>query len=532
MPLTNHLHPYYPDRRKVLKHHPDKLKSKSSAASKASGKPLSKKEEDSFFKCIQRAWEILSDPIKRRQFDSCDPSFDEKTPSTLPKSANFYKTFGAAFERNSHFSKVQPVPSLGDENTPREQVEGFYNFWFNFDSWRTFEWEDEEDKESAESREDKRWLEKKNKAQRAKRKQEDNRRISTMVESAMKFDPRLAKFKEEDRYAKDAKKREREEAERKKKEDAQRKLEEEAETKAREEAEAKAREDEERKGRKAAKEAQRKGRKAVKRLLEEQNYFLPPTANATEIYAQVTKMEAIFEAIGTSIADLELFKQELTNAKSRDAKLSVFTNRCNNPCSAAPVPVEEPKQEPEPVATPVAAPTPKPTAVKWTPKDLQLLTKSIKLFPGGTVERWEKIADYLSHHTNTPRTSAECIKISKQIQSGAIDPALLAQAFVEQENLAIKSRNVTIADPPTVRTDDDEPKSAEPKEDEEASEWSPVQQAQLEAALKEFPAGMFKENPADRWDKIAACVEGKSKKEVKLRMKELADLIKKKKQQA
>ncbi|KAK0246538.1 Zuotin, partial [Friedmanniomyces endolithicus] len=45
-------------RKKVLRHHPDKKA--------ASGK----EEGDQFFKCIQRANDILMDPVKRRQFDS------------------------------------------------------------------------------------------------------------------------------------------------------------------------------------------------------------------------------------------------------------------------------------------------------------------------------------------------------------------------------------------------------------------------------------------------------------------------------
>ena len=39
---------------------------------------------------------------------------------------------------------MQPVPGLGPEDATKEDVEGFYDFWYNFDSWRSFEWMDKE----------------------------------------------------------------------------------------------------------------------------------------------------------------------------------------------------------------------------------------------------------------------------------------------------------------------------------------------------------------------------------------------------
>lgn len=33
---------------------------------------------------------------------------------------------------------------LGAIDAPKEEVENFYNFWYNFDSWRSFEYLDKE----------------------------------------------------------------------------------------------------------------------------------------------------------------------------------------------------------------------------------------------------------------------------------------------------------------------------------------------------------------------------------------------------
>lgn len=37
----------------------------------------------------------------------------------------------------------QPVPKLGDESTPIEEVQAFYNFWYSATSWREFGYDDE-----------------------------------------------------------------------------------------------------------------------------------------------------------------------------------------------------------------------------------------------------------------------------------------------------------------------------------------------------------------------------------------------------
>lgn len=51
---------------------------------------------------------------------------------------------GPVFDAYSRFSKNHPVPGLGHVNSTKEEVEGFYDFWYNFDSWRSFEWYDKE----------------------------------------------------------------------------------------------------------------------------------------------------------------------------------------------------------------------------------------------------------------------------------------------------------------------------------------------------------------------------------------------------
>ena len=132
------------DRKKVLKHHPDK---KAGSAGSTN--------DDAFFKCIQKALEVLSNPERRRQYDSIDQHFIDLESSDVPtqsaakkavdkKPDEFFALFAPIFIRKARFSKKEPVPQLGAMDAPKEAVEEFYDFWYNFDSWRSFEYLDKE----------------------------------------------------------------------------------------------------------------------------------------------------------------------------------------------------------------------------------------------------------------------------------------------------------------------------------------------------------------------------------------------------
>ncbi|KAJ1818843.1 Zuotin, partial [Coemansia sp. RSA 2599] len=267
-------------RKKVLRHHPDK---------KAAQGYLN---DDGFFKCIQKAFEILTDPVKRRQWDSVDPEISADIPSVKEK-GDFYEIYRPVFKREARFSNIQPVPELGDENSDRDTVESFYQFWYNFDSWRSFEYLDKENVDGGSNRDDKRWIEGKNKKERATRKKEDIQRLRTLVDNAFKLDPRMIRFKEEDKKKRNAKRNAREEEERKAAE-AKKKAEEEAKKQAELEL---AKEEELKKQRQMNHKALKAEQRALKRIFKNANYFAASdAATVAEINSATEKQEKIIAA--------------------------------------------------------------------------------------------------------------------------------------------------------------------------------------------------------------------------------------------
>lgn len=157
------------------------------------------------------AHETLTNPDRRRQFDSVDWNIEDETPEDPKKlamdPAKFCEEYSAIFRREARFSKVQPVPEFGGPDSSKKEVEGFYDFWYNFDSWRSFEWHDKEVNEGSDSRDDKRFTEKKNKSERTRMKKDDNARLRTLVDSVLAVDPRIKRIKQEEKAARDAKKK-------------------------------------------------------------------------------------------------------------------------------------------------------------------------------------------------------------------------------------------------------------------------------------------------------------------------------------
>ncbi|KAG6013898.1 hypothetical protein E4U54_006161 [Claviceps lovelessii] len=269
-------------RKKVLKHHPDKKA--------AQGRT----EDDQFFKCIQKATEVLLDPVKRRQYDSVDEEADVEPPTKKQlQKGDFYKLWSKVFKSEARFSKTHPVPSFGAADATKEQVEDFYNFWYNFDSWRSFEYLDEDVPDDNENRDQKRHVERKNTNARKKKKAEDNARLRKLLDEASAGDERIKRFRQEANAAKNKKRLEKEAAEKKAAEEAQAQKEAEAKAKAESEANAKADRESAKKAKEAAKNAVKKNKRVLKGSVKDANYFASGEASAAQIDAALGDVELV-----------------------------------------------------------------------------------------------------------------------------------------------------------------------------------------------------------------------------------------------
>ncbi|CAD6587396.1 MAG: hypothetical protein TREMPRED_004748, partial [Tremellales sp. Tagirdzhanova-0007] len=239
-------------RRKVLRHHPDKKAGASGGGT----------NDDAFFKCIQKANETLTNSERRRQFDSIDWNIEDEVPELKKIPADkFCDELSPVFAREARFSKTQPVPKFGGNDGNKKEVEGFYDFW----------------------RDDKRFTEKKNKSERARRKKEDNVRLRELVDEVLSHDPRIKRIKADEKAARDAKKKggvanggpakPLTVTEKKKAEDAKEAAKKEEEKKANELSKP------DREAAKKAKEAARKNlkkwKKSIATVITSSNYFLP-----------------------------------------------------------------------------------------------------------------------------------------------------------------------------------------------------------------------------------------------------------------
>lgn len=330
-------------RKKVLKHHPDKKVGASGLTN-----------DDSFFKCVAKAHEVLSNPEKRRQFDSVDEEVnDDDVPNGKEKPEEFFKIWAPVFDRESRFSVVEKngeTPELGDINSTRQHVDNFYDFWYNFDSWRSFEYLDKEVNEGSNDRADKRYTEKKNRNERAARKKEDNARLRNLVDCALASDPRIKKFKQEEKAAREAKKNKcrpgasgaadgktaQQLAEEKKAaEEEERKAAEEAKMK--EEAD-KANRADAKKAREAAKKSLKKEKKRLSDAITSNNYFQPagqaPAAQVIE--KQLNALDALVTKLGEEDPTLlSKLREEVEKAVSADDKKNVFKKATEDKAVAA-----------------------------------------------------------------------------------------------------------------------------------------------------------------------------------------------------
>ncbi|KAK3579078.1 hypothetical protein CHS0354_029938 [Potamilus streckersoni] len=501
-------------KKKVLKHHPDKRRARGLQV---------KDGEDDYFTCITRAYEILGNPLKRRAYDSADPLFDDSVPPVNAQSKeNFLSVFGPVFAQNSRWSVRRKVPQLGDENSSYDEVNHFYSFWYEFDSWREFSYFDEEEKEKGENRDERKWIEKQNKVARQKRKKEEMARIRQLVDNAYACDPRIRRFKEEEKEKKLAQKRAKEEVIRQKaeEEEKRRREVEEEERKKREEEEEKARAQaaQEKKEKEAQKKALRKERKILRSTIKDFNYF---AKDESEKVANMAEVDKLSELLG--LVKLQTLNESLTSGDLEKAKEAFFREvqelKAQNE--------EEKRKQLAAMQSKSGGDSSGKGGKEWCEAEIRTLIKAVNVFPAGTKERWEVIANFIKQHVaDSDKNAKDVLSKAKELQKNDLSLKEEAQkkAFEKFEKEHIK---ISQAKPKEGVTSERYESVAEQQVREMGTNpapWTADEQKLLEQALKTYPASL-----PDRWDQISSCIPSRSKKDCMLRYKELVELVRAKK---
>ncbi|CDJ38346.1 DnaJ domain-containing protein, putative [Eimeria tenella] len=528
-------------RKKVLEYHPDKAKSTATSPSgetttatptSAAAEGLPSSEHEAFLK-VQEAYEALSDSNFRKQYDSSLP-FDESIPDAAEceDGAKFYETFGAAFHRNARWSIRRPVPSLGNDSTPMREVERFYDFWFEFQSWRDFGVHDAHDLNDAECREERRWMERENAKIRKKYIKNERARIQKLVETAYSVDPRIQRQKKEQQ-----KKKEEERAAK------QRAIEEEKraaeERKKREEEDAQRREEEARNLQKQ----QQQERQSLKKWRQKFRWFFRNLGDVEDLTEQLSTSQVQDLSMELGKEDLVFFFQRVHDLLQLEGPVQ---DEAGEPCGPAEISpskeqrnlifgfyiekwraYQDAKRSKEKAAEEEMRRVQeerrrqeierkKAQQASWTVEELSLLAKALQKFPGGTARRWYHVATYIG-----TKTQDEVVQKAKEMSVSANLKTMgskISQEVLEQSKhqhapaSSSAARNGTQAE-------------AEPGHAASVcgdSVWTQEQQSALERALAKHPSSM----PAvERWTAIANDVPGKTRKECVERFKQVRAAI-------
>lgn len=539
-----------------LKYHPDK-----------SGRG----EDDYVFLAIKASFDTLSDEDKRRAYDS-SVDFDDSIPSGGEISPQeFYSTYGPVFERNLRFavrtqtssttgggssrggistssrpkgggSNREVVTSLGDDATPMEQVNAFYEYWTHFESWRDFTLRAQEltkhDLEAADNRDEKRWMAKEVDRKAKALKKQEVARIALLVERAMAADPRLKRFREQERLAKERLREERQakqrqkEQELKEREEYERKLQ---ETREEEERQQRARE-------KVEKEKQKKELRKSRQLLRKLSITAYERSNSsTEIWESLEQLNndlemlcdklslehliSLTDSLQVGNADdmnqsnipsnnaVEILEQHIRNVKGMAEKDYILQLQKRD---------EIRRIAAEKDAAEKAASAMRP----WSKMELSYLAKGMKKFPAGGANRWESISYFINNglSLSEPRTKEECIAQYNQSLRNVVTATPMERSSSAAKDHATCTTTTSPSSAALSSAPGSTSTTVNPSLESStlADNWTAEQDNLLQEGLKKFPSTMDKN---ERWASIAKGVPGKSKKECVQRYKIIREAL-------
>jgi len=478
------------------------------------------------FKSMQRAYDNLIDGTKRKEYDSSIPFDDELPKKDEGVGEKFFEVYGEAFKVNARFSVNRKFPDFGDADTPYETVDKFYDFWFSFQSWRSFAHLNEHNVESAQSREERRWMERENAKKQSSAKKEEAARVRKLVEDAFAKDPRVIKRKEEEKKARDAKKNAKLEAKRKIEEE-KRKAEEEAkrieEEKAQKEAEEKARSKKRNKlaggYRKVIRATCRSGvlgdisESTADELIEHSTFdelaviAKHLTPDAENPLQRLTQEQADAGPKDFFAGELERVKRAKEDLKRR-AEEEVAAKKLAKK-------LEEEKRN---------------NAKEWSQAEKAALTRAVSKYPPGTQRRWEVITEAVNQVGD--RDLKEVIAYAKDFENRAGESKTDAfEVYKLKTGLPVDEKPKEPEKTPAelAAEEAERLRKEDIKRNKGMSEnWDAKTQQCFENALKKVD-----KDAEDRWAQIAKRVPGKTRKQCVTRFKEIrARILKAKERKA
>ncbi|KAH8302388.1 hypothetical protein KR044_005904, partial [Drosophila immigrans] len=535
-------------RRMVLLHHPDKRKAKGEEVI----------TDDDYFTCITKAYEILGTSKTRRSYDSVDPEFDDNFPTQSDIDSNYFNSFNKYFNLNARWSEKQQVPPFGEVDAKRDDVERFYNFWYDFKSWREFSYLDEEDKEKGQDRDERRWIEKENKAARIKRKKEEMTRIRALVDLAYNSDKRIQRFKQEEKDRKAAAKRAKMDAAQAQKDEQVRAVREAALAKEKADKAEQKRIEQIRIEREQQKKVLKKERKTLRDKLKDCKYY---AKNDKDQLKHMEGTEKICETF--SLAELQALNKAM-ETKGRDSFVAALqTAERKIADELEELNMAQQKKQATNNSTPKSVVKEVKKGDVWSNENVQLLIKAVNLFPAGTAQRWDVIATFINQHGGgAVVTARDVLNKAKALQHSDHSKSSLKmqaneaafQSFEKSKKEVQTTNDITLGDSPAENSKENvkqngvqannnqqleqqpqqqQQQQPEPKQNGVAatngvsskSSWTKEEQALLEQAMKTYPT-----TTPDRWDCIAACIPNRSKKDCLRRVKELVELVNSKKE--
>lgn len=278
----------------------------------------------------------------------------------------------------------------------------------------------------------------------------------------------------------------------------------------------------------------RKERKSLRDICKANNYY---AENDNETVAHLAAVEKICEMM--KVVELQDFMKELESS-GREAFIKTVQETEDKLEAERKAMFETKKAEDQKAKKNAILKAP----IEWTPELTQLLIKAVNLFPAGTNQRWEVVANFLNQHgtfVDERRFNAkEVLNKAKDLQSSDFSKSSLKKAANEEafdQFEKDKKKVINNIDDSSISKNDTKIVNgvAKPKVNGDISKevlkedkaWTKTEQELLEQAIKTFPV-----STPERWEKIADCIPNRTKKDCMKRYKELVELVKAKKQAA